>query len=155
MVISVIEIPQDQEITVPFDEDSELPPFIDCACGQQNCPLMKANLKKENISSSDLLKQNTNIEIAQSQTKGEMHDNLHESENESLSEDSRHEKLSREERKLQALMKQFEKLERKQDATKHKTKEATKVTVLKGTGIINSDEQISNNIFSTKPPLAK
>ncbi|XP_066913909.1 uncharacterized protein [Clytia hemisphaerica] len=130
MVISVVEILQNQEITVPFDPDSDLPGYIDCACGQKTCPMSIAtpNTKKDIIPKKESpISERTEpiINTEEVLTKTEMlpDNQQHALQNESESEggdDPRHEKLSREERKLQALMKQFEKLDKKNDTSKHR-----------------------------------
>lgn len=134
MIISAAEISKDQEITVPFDFGSSFPGYIDCACGQESCSLMKKNQKSGVVESPKQQAVVNNVDLNNqhppppppSKTEQPAIDQLPESENESsLSEEGKQEcrTLSREERKLQAVMKQFEKLEKKQDMTK-KTKES-------------------------------
>ena len=139
MIISKVNILQDKEITVPFDFTLDYyKGHLECACNLEGCAVKKQNedFKQANkiINNTDLinnlippppLPNESNLIKAEG-----LEDSL-ESENElnAIGEESKHEKLSREERKLQAYMKQFEKLERKQDIGK-KTKEA-KTPILK------------------------
>ena len=129
MVISVVEILQNQEITVPFDPDSDLPGYIDCACGQKTCPMSttpnsKKDINKKESLISEIVKPIINSEGTLNKTEmlpdNQHHSLQNESESEGGADDPRHEKLSREERKLQALMKQFEKLDKKNDTNKRR-----------------------------------
>jgi len=152
MIISVIEILKDQEITVPFDQEAELPGYVDCACGKENCLINKQTIKKE-ILVEPTPKLMATTEVA-SIVKTEMNEQqlAGESENDSSAGDeSRHEKLSREERKLQAYLKQFEKLEKKSDTAKNKRDGKTA-----GSRTTSTDEVASStSVTPQKPALVK
>lgn len=130
MIISKANILQDKEITVPFDFTLDyFKGQVECACNLEGCIIKKQNeeLKQANkIANTDLIANHLKppspnniipLETSVIKTEG---DDAAESESElnGNSEESKHEKLSREERKLQAYMKQFEKLEKKQDTGK-------------------------------------
>ena len=140
MIISKVNILQDKEITVPFDFTLDYyKGHIECACNLEACVIRKQNedLKQANkIINTDLivnhLKPPSPLPNESHVVKPEgLDDAALESESElnGTGDESKHDKhLSREERKLQAYMKQFEKLEKKQDTGKKGT---VKTPVLK------------------------
>ena len=161
MIISVADIPQNQEITVAFDkQDTEIPNYISCACDQKSCLLMKKDIKELPL---DAMSVKPTVTLEESGTpppigiiKAEMSLLEHaqgESETEGGNEDSRHEKLSREERKLQAYLKQFEKMEKKSDTVKQKHKDGKQPCMR--TASLDESPTPVNNSTPQKPCLAK
>lgn len=153
MIISVVEILKDQEITVPFDQEAGLPGYFDCACGKETCSLLNKETIKKEILAEPIAKETVTNEVG-SVVKTEMNEQhlIAESENDSSAGDeSRNEKLTREERKLQAYVKQFEKLEKKSDTAKNK-----KDGKAAGSRSTSTDEVVSTaSVTPQKPALVK
>ena len=134
MIISKVDISKDKEITVPFEYPLDsYRGYVECACGLNSCVFKTLN--SEWIESNKITKCETTEEKysempllvtdENSTNKNELSitpEQQHESEAElnAASDESKHEKLSREERKLQAYLKQFEKLEKKDTVKKVK-----------------------------------
>lgn len=162
MVISITDIPQNEEITVSFDnQNSEIPSFLDCACDKKSCGLIKQETK-ETIDTVVAVKQPVTLEgptppaiLAKIEMplSADNHPQV-ESETEAGNEDARHEKLSREERKLQAYLKQFEKLEKKGDTGKQKHHKDGKQPCLRTPSLDEVPTPV-NNSTPLKPCLVK
>merc|ERR1711962_1432426 len=164
MIISKSKILQDNEITVPFDFTLDYyKGVVECACNLQDCQLKKHNEEWKNttkILNNTDLKSNLMPPLPQlpheSNAAGGIVIAEHENENTTDTDtggegEGRHHegcKLSREDRKLQAYVKQFEKLE-KQDTAGKKGKEA-RTPVLK-TGPEENTIVAAHNVKPTPP----
>ena len=158
MVRSLADISQNQEITVAFDnQDAEIPNYLNCACDQKNCVFIKKEIKElppldpSTIPKPTVIVEETTTPTADVKTDMSMLEHG-ESETEGGSEDSRREKLSREERKLQAYLKQFEKMEKKNDTGKQKHKDGK--LCVRTTSVDEVPTPISNST-PQKPCLVK
>lgn len=161
MVISLVDISQNQEITVSFDnQDTEIPNYLNCACDQKNCifikkenrelpPLDPSTIPKPTL----IVEENTNSAVDVKTDMSLSEHTLGESETEGGCEDSRHEKLSREERKLQVYLKQFEKMEKRNDTGKQKHKDGKQLCVR--TASADEIPTPINNSTPQKPCLVK
>lgn len=125
MMISQGDIKKDSEITIPFDFPLDsYRGFLECACNTELCSVRLHNIewkKTNSIDRNESIQQQTVVTVVTNTlVKNELQELQIESESDSnvIGDESKHEKLSREERKLQALVRQFEKLEKKQDTTK-------------------------------------